>query len=301
MGFYLSFTLPTAVFLLCPIVLFAGHKRYVKSPPQGSVLGKALRIWGAGMKGKWSLNPVKTIKALNAPDFWDHARPSQHPVETRPKWMTYDEVWVDEVKRGFKACAVFLYLPIYCAFTLAATVDEADIENSPGLTYNQLNSNLVSQAATLNTHKLPNDILSNLDPLALIICIPIVDRVIYPALRRAGFRFTALKRMSMGFFSGSIAMIWAAVVQHYVYKTSPCGNQAATCKDENGDPLTSPLNVWIQTGAYLFIAFSEILTIISGLEYAFTKAPKNMRSLVMSVFLFMNAISSALGFAFVCE
>lgn len=51
---------------------------------------------------------------------------------------------------------------------------------------------------------------------------------------------------------------------------------------------------------YVLIAFSEILASITGLEYAFMKAPKNMRSLVMSVFLFMSAISSALGEAFVC-
>ena len=84
-----------------------------------------------------------------------------------------------------------------------------------------------------------------------------------------------------------------AVLQHYIYKTNPCGKQASTCKE------TSPLNVWIQTGSYVLIAFSEILASITGLEYAFTKAPKNMRSLVMGVFLFTSAISSALGEAFV--
>jgi proton-dependent oligopeptide transporter, POT family len=47
------------------------------------------------------------------------------------------------------------------------------------------------------------------------------------------------------------------------------------------------------------IAFSEIFASITSLEYAFTKAPKNMRSLVMSVCLFTNAISSAIGEAFV--
>ena len=52
---------------------------------------------------------------------------------------------------------------------------------------------------------------------------------------------------------------------------------------------------------YILIAISEIFASITGLEYAFTKAPKNMRSLVMSAFFFMSAISSALGEAFVCK
>ena len=168
-----------------------------------------------------------------------------------------------------------------------------------GLTYNQINNNLVSQAATMVTNGLPNDVLGNLDPLALIIFIPICDLIIYPALRRAGINFSPIKRVTFGFFTGSAAMVWAAVVQHYIYKRNPCGYQASTCTDADGNPLTSDLNVWIQTGSYVLIAFSEIFASITGLEYAFTKAPKNMRSLVMSIFLFMNAISAALGEAFV--
>lgn len=59
------------------------------------------------------------------------------------------------------------------------------------------------------------------------------------------------------------------------------------------------INVWAQTGAYVLIAISEILASITSLEYAFSKAPRNMRSLVMAFSLFMNAFSSAIGEAFV--
>ncbi|KAI0746828.1 oligopeptide transporter [Daedaleopsis nitida] len=280
-GFYLAFTLPTAVFLLCPIVLWIGRNSYTRSPPQGSVFSKAIRIWRTAMKGKWSANPVTVIKNMSAPEFWETAKPSKYQGEEKPSWMTFDDQWVDEVKRGFKACRVFVWYPIYW------------------LTYNQLTQNLTSQAATMNTHGLPNDILTNLDPLALIIFIPISDYIVYPALRKAGIRFTAIKRITLGFYTGTAAMIWAAVVQHYIYKTSPCGYAAATCRDADGHPLTSPLNVWIQSGSYVLVAFSEIFASITGLEYAFTKAPKNMRSLVMSVFLFTTAVSAALGEAFV--
>ncbi|KAJ7444346.1 peptide transporter PTR2A [Mycena latifolia] len=282
-GFWLAYTLPTVVFLLCPIVLFVGRNRYVRMPPTGSVLASALRLWRFAARGRWSLNPVRCIKQLRAPGFWENAKPShvEKTVEGRPKWMTFDDAWVDEVKRGLGACAVFCWYPIYW------------------LTYGQLNNNLTSQAATMVTGKVPNDVLSNLDPLALIIFIPICDLVIYPALRRYGINFTQLKKITAGFVTGSAAMIWAAVVQHYIYKTNPCGEHASTCFDANGVQIPSPLNVWIQTGAYVLIAFSEILASITGLEYAFTKAPKNMRSLVMSVFLFMNALSSAVAEAFV--
>ncbi|TFK82817.1 oligopeptide transporter [Polyporus arcularius HHB13444] len=280
-GFWLAYTLPTIVFCLCPIVLFFGRNMYNTSPPSGSVLSQSLRIWRQAAKGRWSWNPVTTWKQLNAPGFWEKAMPSHYNDETRPGWMTFDDQWVDEVKRGFKACSVFMWFPIYW------------------LTYNQLNNNLTSQAATMVTNGIPNDVLSNLDPFALLIFIPICDMLIYPALRRAGINFSPLKRITLGFYTGAAAMVWTAVVQHYIYKRNPCGYEVGTCVDGDGNPLTSDLNVWIQTGSYVLIAFSEIFASITGLEYAFTKAPKNMRSLVMSVFLFMSAISAAIGEAFV--
>ncbi|KAK1233745.1 hypothetical protein PQX77_003092 [Marasmius sp. AFHP31] len=280
-GFWLSFTLPTVIFLVCPLVLWLGRKRYVRSPPTGSILATALKLWGLAMKGKWSINPIKSYRQLTAPDFWENVKPSKLG-NARPSWMTFDDTWVDEVKRGLKACAVFCWYPIYW------------------LTFNQLNNNLTSQAATMSTHGVPNDVLSNLNPLALIILIPICDIFIYPAFRRAGIKLSSLRKMTAGFAIGSAAMIWAAVLQHYIYKTHPCGHAAATClPDSNGHANVSPLNVWSQTGSYVLIAFSEIFASITGLEYAFTKAPGNMKSLVMSIFLCTAALSAALGEAFV--
>jgi len=47
-----------------------------------------------------------------------------------------------------------------------------------GLAYNQLVNNLTSQAATMSTHGVPNDVLSNLDPFALLIFIPLCDQIV---------------------------------------------------------------------------------------------------------------------------
>jgi hypothetical protein len=79
-------------------------------------------------------------------------------------------------------------------------------------------NNLTSQAATMVTNGVPNDVINNLDPLALIIFIPICDLFVYPGLRKIGINFTPIKRITAGFFAGSAAMVWATVVQHYIYK-----------------------------------------------------------------------------------
>jgi POT family proton-dependent oligopeptide transporter len=68
------------------------------------------------------------------------------------------------------------------------------------------------------TDGVPNDVINNLDPLCLLIFIPICDLLVYPGLRKIGINFTPIKKITVGFLTGSAAMIWAAVVQHYIYK-----------------------------------------------------------------------------------
>lgn len=272
-GFWLAFLIPTLVFILCIPVLYFARNRYVKQPPQGSVLSSALKLLALASKGRFSYNPVRWVKNMRADDFWENVKPSTLG-SSKPKWMTFDDQWVEEVRRGFKACYVFLLFPFYW------------------LVYNQISGNLISQGATMTLNGVPNEIPQNFDPLSIIIMVPIFEFLIYPGLRRMGINFTALKKIFTGFIVASLSMVWAAVLQHYIYKTSTCEMYAS------GDGCISPLSVWIQVGPYFFIGLSELFASVISLEYAFTKAPKNMRSLVMGVGLFTTAIGSAIQEAF---
>ncbi|KAJ8131117.1 hypothetical protein O1611_g2510 [Lasiodiplodia mahajangana] len=294
-GFYLSFTLPTVLFLFCPLVLITFKNKYVRRPPTGSVIGKFFGLLGLGMKGRWSANPVRLWKNIRDPGFFERVKPSNIPESERPDWMTFDDNWVDEVRRGIKACQVFLLYPIYW------------------LPYNQLNNNLISQAATMVLGGVPNDVINNLDPIALLIFIPICDKIFYPFLRRMGYNFTPIKKITAGFALGTIAMVVGAIIQHYIYWESPCREisgygHVSNCKVALGFAANAsvderiykpPLTVWIQTPAYVLIAFSEIFASITGLEYAFTKAPKNMRGFITGIFWFAQAFSAAIAQAFV--
>ncbi|EXJ89466.1 POT family proton-dependent oligopeptide transporter [Capronia epimyces CBS 606.96] len=277
-GFWLAYLLPTILFLFTPAIMIFCRKRYVKRPPTGSVLSKSFHLLGFALKRNWSFNPKKLLNRVRSDAFWESAKPSN--VAVKPSWMTFDDAWVDEICRGLSACAVFVFLPIYW------------------LSYSQMTNNLVTQAGTLKLNGLPNDLVQNLDPIALLILIPICDKFVYPLLLRAGIRFTPLKKITAGFGVGSASMVVAALIQHYIYVKSPCGKHATNgdCIAERGPP---DLSVWVQTPAYVLIALAEIFTSITGLEYAFTKAPKNMRSFITGLFWFTNAFSSAIGQAFV--
>jgi POT family proton-dependent oligopeptide transporter len=105
-------------------------------------------------------------------------------------------------------------------------------------------------------HGTPNDLLQNLDPIALIIFIPFLDLVVYPGLRKMKIDFDPISRIFAGFLLVSISMVYASVLQHYIYNS----------------PEKS-IHVWIQAPAYILVAFSEAFIIITGLELAFTQAP----------------------------
>jgi hypothetical protein len=62
--------------------------------------------------------------------------------------------------------------------------------------------------------------------------------------------------MTAGFIMASISMVYASVLQHYIYTSPP-----------------NSIHVWIQAPAYILVAFSEAFVIITGLELAYTKAP----------------------------
>lgn len=271
-GFWLAYMLPTVLFLFAPLVLMLCRKHYVLTPPTGSVFAKFWQLWGYASKGHWHLNPIATYKSMSAPGFWERAKPSNIPAAERPAWMTFDDAWVDEVRRGLKACAVFLYLPLYW------------------LAYGQMTGNLTSQAAVMQLNGVPNDIIQNLNPISIIIFIPFMDFVVYPALRKAHINFTPIKRIFFGFILASLAMVASCIIQVYIYRLSECGTHAS---GKGCEP--APINVWVQTVPYVLIGFSEIMASITSLEYAFTKAPYNMRSFVMAINLLMNAFSSAIA------
>jgi dipeptide/tripeptide permease len=245
---------------LCVVVL--GRNYYVRVPPRGSVFVEAFRLLKMKYKVKGGLAACKpsALKETH-PELYEQA--------------TWDDVFVDELKRALKACAVFCWYPIYW------------------LCYNQMTNNLISQAGTMWTGKVPNDVLSNIDGLTLLITIPIMDRIVYPALRRMGIPMRPIFRITLGFLLASIAIAYAAGVQSMIYKSPPYYDHVGEADGPNY------ISAGIQLPAYFFIALSEIFASITGLEYAYKKAPESMKSIVMAAYLFTTCVASILGFALV--
>lgn len=146
-----------------------------------------------------------------------------------------------------------------------------------------------NQGASMTTNGAPNDLLNNFNPLTIIVAIPILSYVIYPFLNRRRIKFGRITRITTGFVLAAISGMIGAIVQWRVYKTSPCGFQASTCDG------VSPISIWWQLPNTILGALSECFANVTAYELAYARSPPGMRGLVTAIFLFMTALSSALG------
>lgn len=282
-GFWLAYLLPTLVFTIPIPVLWFGRNFYDVAPPNGSVLSQALKACGLVIRKNWSWNPVRLLFNAQSNTYWDCVKPSLLPESERKPWMGYEDVWIDELRRGVKACAVFLLFPLYW------------------LCYNQIVNNLIVQAGQMDIGSTPSEIVSVLDPIFVIIFVFVFNTGVYPLMTKMKLPFTPIKRITTGFFFASAGMIWAAVLQHNVYTSNSCGNRVGDDITINGVDCSkaySSISVWAQAGSYALVAVSEILASVTSLEIAVLMAPNNMRSIIMGVSLFTTAFASAIGEAF---
>lgn len=81
--------------------------------------------------------------------------------------------------------------------------------------------------------------------------------MVYPTLRHFKIDFRPELKITVGFFMASMSMVYASVLQHYIY-ISPAQS----------------IHVWVQTPAYVLVAFSEAFVVVTGLEIAYTNAPE---------------------------
>ena len=67
------------------------------------------------------------------------------------------------------------------------------------------------------------------------------------------------------------------------------GYYSSSCDD------VSPISIWWQVPNVALGAASEVFVNVTSYELAYARAPEHMRSTVVALFLFMTALSSALG------
>jgi proton-dependent oligopeptide transporter, POT family len=113
-GFWLAFALPTSVFVLTPIILVASNRLYYKIPPRGSIVVEVIHVVRMAFAARRTSPPSKG-------NFWNRAKPSWYStrladlsVEERRRYehITWDDAFVEEVRRTARACQIALFIPV---------------------------------------------------------------------------------------------------------------------------------------------------------------------------------------------
>lgn len=135
--------------------------------------------------------------------------------------------------------------------------------------YDQTGSSWVFQAAKMNRNFLGIEWLSSqiqaINPVLILAFIPLFGYVIYPLLGRL-VKLTPLRKIGMGFVLIGLSFGICAFAQARI------------------DAGHTPSIAW-QILAYVVITAGEVMVSIVGLEFAYTQAPKSLKSMIMSLYL----------------
>ncbi|HTX65376.1 MAG TPA: POT family MFS transporter [Opitutaceae bacterium] len=130
-------------------------------------------------------------------------------------------------------------------------------------------SSWVLQAYHLNRHLFGVDWLpaqiQTVNPLFILVMLPLFSYAVYPALNRV-FPLSPLRKIGLGLF----CMVGAFAIVAWIQ----------TRIDAGGHPTV----LW-QILAFLVLTAAEILVSVTHLEFAYTQAPREMKSLVMCTYL----------------
>lgn len=169
--------------------------------------------------------------------------------------------FMQTVRQLSKVLIVFAFIPLFWAL------------------YDQNGSEWVLQAAKMDLNFMGITWLSEqiqvVNAILILVFIPLFSVVVFPTLEKIGIRVTSVRKIGWGF----ILIVLTFLLSAWIQKQIDAGIK---------------LNIAWQLLAYAILTASEILVSLTGLEFAFSNSPKNMRSTVMSLFFFTVFIGNIL-------
>ncbi|XP_070607297.1 solute carrier family 15 member 1 isoform X1 [Erythrolamprus reginae] len=188
----LAFGVPAALMAIALFVFIAGSRMYKKVRPEGNIMVQVAKCISFAIRNRFK------------------HRSEQFPK--REHWLDwasekYDKRLITEVKMVLKV--LFLYIPLPMFWAL----------------FDQQGSRWTLQATTMDGNlgsvQIQPDQMQTVNPILIVIMVPVVDALIYPLIKKCGINFTPLRKMTVGMLLAALAFVIAAVVQVEVDKTLP--------------------------------------------------------------------------------
>lgn len=237
----LAFGIPAALMVFSIFVFLIGLKWYTNVPPGQSVI---TRLGGCVFKGMTRRISCRKRKMEETKEHWlDYAEPD------------YDRQFISDVKDVIHVMWIFLPLPIFWAL------------------YDQQGSRWTLQATQMNgdlgSFVLQPDILQAINPLLIIVFLPLMESIVFPCFAKCGYPLKPLKRMSYGMLLTAGSFIIAAGIQVLIDRDmpAPIASGEARIRFINTSPCTtfiSKENNTLAPGGVASFNSSEYFTMKAG-------------------------------------
>ncbi len=231
----IAFGVPGVLMAIATLIFWLGNRTYVHIPPTGKQPHST---------GKVLLSAVKNFSKRGDNGLLGGAL-LDHPKEN-----------VEDVQAAMGVTKIFAAISVFWAL------------------FDQHGSSWVLQAKEMNltvnmfgsTFDLLPSQIPGLNPIMVMILIPVFTFGIYPFFEKMGIKMTPLRRMGAGMFVAASSFVFVAIYQYML---------------DGGDKISV---LW-QVIPFLIITMAEVMVSITGLEFAYTQAPKSMKSTIMSMYL----------------
>jgi len=208
-----------------------------------------------------TLNP-QSSSLIHAPPINAHTHQTQID-EVDPDTYLQSNFSPQQVKDAQSALKVMPVLSMLPAFWML---------------YDQSSSVWTLQASHMELHGLQPEQLGAINPILIMILIPLFDGIIYPAFKRWNWNTSHLRRMAIGMFIASASFVVSGFVETAI---------------ENHDEKT--INVAWQLPQILILSISEIFVSVTGLEFSYSYSPDSMKAMIMALYLLTTAIGDFFG------
>jgi POT family proton-dependent oligopeptide transporter len=235
-----AFGIPGVLMLVATVIYWAGRNHYVMIPPTGQNPHSFLRVVFSALRNQKERTPGQG---------WLSAARKEHPEEA-----------IDGVRAVFRIN--LLLMPTIPFFWML---------------FDQKASTWVVQAKSMDPQvgefTFQASQMQFINPALVMILIPVLAAVVYPAFQRMGWELTPLRRMPLGLIIGALSYVVAGYYQVVI---------------EGG----TKLNIAWQILPYIVLTVAEILVSTTGLEFAYTQAPREMKSVVQSLWLLNSTLAN---------
>jgi POT family proton-dependent oligopeptide transporter len=233
-----AFMAPAILMMLATFIFWLGRHQYVRIPPTGfNRHGMLFVLWSA----------IKNFKRRPGPKLLDGAL-----VDHRPQDL-------NAVRAVFRIMGIFLLVSCFWAL------------------FDQHSSTWITQASKMNGVIGPWAILPaqtvSMNPILVMILIPIFVKFIYPGVEKLGIHITPLRKMSAGMVLAAVAFLEVTIIEY-------------------GLSQGMRLHMLWQFLPYLTLTMAEVMVSVTGLEFAYTQAPPSMKSTIMSLWLLTTVLGN---------